>query len=379
MNSTMHWSAEKLYFYLHQMHSMGHETFQNEFRSGSMLDEVTHGVMDVMFAAACYSPVMGRIGTLFWPLAREIIRLRVEGTDQLNLVLWFGVIPQTVLVLEPKTYILDSMVPPILSDISIEGSVPLGSIQCESWELESCARTVLEIPGNSSLVFVGNVRVTTLLVRHLEVLSGPSSSDDAMLKFHGSGDQESSLIFDRVMLTGSGCSVVGYEKVHCNQLSVSDAVVGFEGRNIHTLSFTGSINEFSSQFLKSGCLFCDHALRLFDVCSLFCSGQFFENNKIILYVQVRKTCVFENSVMVQCDHMGEILCSPGCSPSFFKLKVYYSFIFLLFLVDDFFLQIDPSISRFLTDGDGLVCDNNVIFSSTTPRYLSCSCVYPEEI
>ena len=380
MRSTMHWSAESLYFHLHSMGSKDSDEFQKEFNIGSVLDAATNGVMDVMFTAACYSPVMARLGDAFWPLARELIRLRVGSTDQLNLLLWFGVIPQTVLVLEPKRYYLDSMIPHVKTNISIEGSIGLDSNECDSWEQEYCARTLLEVPGNTSLVFLCNVRISTIFVQRREV-SSVYSSNRSVLRFHGSQAKDSSLVLDRVMLVGSGCYATGFEKVHCNQLSVVDASVGFIGKNINTLSLTGGVSDVGGGTVKSGFIFCDEALRLSDVGSFYCSGQCFEDARMIFRIRIRQTCVVENCVLVRSDHMGEIMASPGCSPSFLRLQVIslVSSLSLRRFLTCWFDQIDPSISAFLEGGDPVIGEDQVVYLSTAPRYLSCSSVPPEEI
>lgn len=325
VRKTLHWASEPFYFYLHGMLSMSLQDVQAEFKQGSRMDGLSKGVMEVMFWVSCFQPpVVVALGDCFWDLARELIRLQVSNVDQLNYLFWGGLIPQTVIVLEAREYQMDSMIPPIKADISIEGCVcPVEHTNLsEEHVQEDETRTVLRISSHSSLIFTGSVRLLNLTVSQSEMSSVHTLSEVSM-KFIGLEPDHATIVMDGVKMCSAGCSVSNYSKVNCNHFSVTGAMAGFIGYNIKSLHMAGSQTHLENPSFKTGFFFCDTAMLLRDVTSFIVTKQTFYENNVVFDMRVRAVCIVEDSVIARCDHMGEIMTSVNCHPTFIRVVVSY--------------------------------------------------------
>ena len=314
----MHWANDLLYYTIHDTNKQPLVSLQKQFCFNSPLDTVTKGVMDVMFAASCFQlPIVIELGQLFWMFARELIRLRVSTVDHLNFLLWGVVLPQTVLVLDPVTFTLDSLIPPIKTQITIQGRVETQTSDDEVFETST--RTILLVPSNSSLIFLSDVRLCTLTVKQVE--NPAYRQSECVLQFLGFGPRALNLYMNGVELVNAGCSVVNYDKVHCNHLSVTDAVVGFLGTNIKDLYLTGTHTHLLETEVKTGFYFCDTALSLRDISTFVCAKHTIFNCHVVFDAKISKVCVVEDSAIYECTHMGELLTCSNCVPSFVSCKV----------------------------------------------------------
>ena len=320
MENTMHWASKELFYRVFTTNDMPLQELQTQFNFQSLLDDSAKGVMDVMFIASCFQlPVVLELGELFWIFAREVIRLRVSTVDHLNFLLWDSVLPQTVLVLDPVTFFLDTLLPPIKNQITIQGTVVENQLENQSNVVETVARSILDVSSQASLIFLSDVRLCTLVVRQVD--SPGTKLVESVIQFMGFGARSLSVYMNGVELINAGCSVVNYENVHCNHLYVTDAVVGFLGTNIGNLYLTGTHTHLLDNSVQPGYLFCDTAFCLKDVSNFVCTNQTIYQCKVIFDVRIARVCVIEDAVMCQCDHMGELLTSANCTPSFVRCKV----------------------------------------------------------
>lgn len=319
VDQTLHWCHDELYAHICTMNGMNDDDFQHQFVFGSSLDHATVGVMEILFAASCFEcPIVVDMGKLFWVFCRELIRIRVSDVDQLNFLLWGQVVDQTVLVLDPVDFHLDSMIPAIQSVISIEGSFVTSREGYNHY-------TTVYMASHSSLIFHGNARVSKLIIKRFEVL-GAAKTPFSMI-FEGVWGEERKVYIYMLMLHDGGCRVKSYNEVHCDCLMVDDAVVGLHAESIKRIYVQQQGHAQAPQGFHPGFSMCETALTLKFVNHFVCTGCYFKNCFVVWDGRIASVCVVQDVSIMGCVHMGEILMSPGHHPSFVGVTVCFILLF----------------------------------------------------
>lgn len=315
MDNTLHWVKDSVYLHVALMHRMSLEDLRNEFDVGSRLNQVTKGVMDVMFVASCFDlPIVAKLGRLFWIFAREIIRIRVSSSDQLNLLLWNRVLPQTVLVLDPIPFFLDAMMEPIDYVVSFQGTI---MERTEGMAPDAVpARTVLMVASTSALIFHASARVSILEVQHFDVLGVVQHM--YALRFTSVCADDRLIHLQAVFVRNSGCFITGYAKVHANHLSVENATTGLNVKDVGQLYITTTHPPLIDVGFNSKFSYCDVGFSFSGVSSFIGSNLIFSDCCVALDVKMKQIFILEDSRITKCDSLGEILSAPSCIPSFHR-------------------------------------------------------------
>ena len=180
----------------------------------SHLSNLCVGVMDLFFITSCFAfPVVQRMGPLFWMLAKTFILLDVHDADELNFLLWYKVLPQTVLCLKPCCYAIDSVMDPISVTLTIKGSRD-----------ENGDRSVLAIASHSSLWFLANIRIMTLRMERYE--TDIPGCPEFIVRFVGARNLRLKAELLNVSVLGGGIDASHFWTVVCNNVRIVDAICG---------------------------------------------------------------------------------------------------------------------------------------------------------
>lgn len=326
----MHWCGNAMFSRVTAMHKMSLKDLHVEFSFGSRLDQAIGGVMDVMFVASCFEfPVKDCMGSLFWILARELILVRASTVDQLNLLLWKKPLPQTVLMLDPIPYFVDSMVPHIDHQISIQGTVVEKDNEDESPGLLT-ARTLILVASTSTIIFRNSVRLSALQV--IQVETSGARQMEYVLSFIGTGARNLSVSLQAVDVRNAGCFVTQYSKLSGNHFGVTNASTGLALRDVDQVFLTATHQRLAYNGFNSWFSHCEVAFSFFGVSTFVGANVFVFECHVVCDVKVKNIFVLENSRFQKCFAWGEILSTPTCIPSLYRNEV-CELSCILYLVD----------------------------------------------
>ena len=308
VESTLHWVGEDLYYHIHCMQKMSLETLQNEFREQRDLDRLATGVMDVLFLSSCFKlPSVVAMGPCFWVFARELIQLKLSSVDHLNSLLWGLVLPQTVIVLEPKKYALDSLLDPIAVPLTIRG------------QKDDQGVTTVEVHSQTSLIFFHNTRLHRLRFVQAPSVSVPST--DFLVKFCGFGGCKLTAFMVDVEFVCAGYSVQNYLQVQCNHVHVSRAAVGLSAYSVERLSILGCDSEVMCEG-HTGFNGCGIGIQIMDVDHLLVENQVFSGTEKIFHACVKTSSEVKDSNADACVSMGVLLMARHFTPVFIDFEVF---------------------------------------------------------
>jgi hypothetical protein len=291
----MYWSCPKVLRLIQKMSvmTMSELTIQYIFKDCLLVH--MKGVADVMFVASCFqSPYVVELGDLFWAFAKEIILMRIDNSDDLNLFLCGEVMPQTVVVLAPVLYSLDSHMPAIPVDIVLKGSD-------KGVEGSQYSQTVIRF-FDSGLLFTASAVIRNICF----VLGGNASPLACAFQVRGSNKKKTNAVFDNIHITGAGVRASNCNSVETHKLGIDQATVGFYARNVETVSmYSHEKDGICSE--KSYFRDCDTAFYIPSVGSLICDLQLCYNCKQIFHVCVDKKAMIIGCDFVTCGKLGQIL------------------------------------------------------------------------
>ena len=328
VDSTLHWCSNQMFARVTAMHKMSLKDLHSEFQFGSRLDRVMVGIMDVMFVASCFEhPYVLSMENMFWIFAQEIILVRASNVDHLNLLLWRKPLPQTVIMLDPIPYFIDSMIPHIDDTISIQGTV----VETDDGETSSIlsARTLIMVPSTSTLVFRGNVRLSVLQVMQFETSGGRQM--EYVMSFIGSGVEGLTVSMQAVDVRNAGCFIAGYSKLSANHFGVTNATTALSARDVDQIYLTATHKRLADNGFNSWFSYSDVAFDFFGVSTFIGTDVFVFECHVICDVKMKKIFVLENSKFHGCTAWGEILSAPTCSPSLYHNEVLTFAVILHFL------------------------------------------------
>jgi hypothetical protein len=125
-------------------------------------------------------------------------------------------------------------------------------------------------------------------------------------------------------------------------------------------------------------------MLLRDVTSFIVTKQTFYENNVVFDMRVRAVCIVEDSVIARCDHMGEIMTSVNCHPTFIRVVVSYCALSLIRFDSfetnfSFCLQIDPAVSNLVEGEEQPSQEHETLFVSNPLKCFKCSSFHPEEV
>jgi hypothetical protein len=336
---TMHWACEELFSFVFKLMKMPLPELETQLKFRSQLDSMTNGVMEVMFVASCLEfEMVKEMGSLFWVFTRALVTLDVSSGDQLNLLLWENVLPQTIIQLEAKEYILDSLLPQIHTTLTIQGVEPDPSQEMQGGDSEDedvmeNKSTVLMVHGQAVLTFTGNVRIYHVTIQHLS--SDAVRDSNSVVSFYAAADTPCTVFMNNVAIVNNGCSVVNYTNAHFNNCSITSAVYGFLLFNIEKVYIMGTGDLGAVEPKKVGVFSSQTAICARDIRSLMLRRQIFFQNDVVFDSRVSSSCILENVAIVDCTHMGEMLSSAKCTLTFIDVVVSFFVCFSYFIFCDF--------------------------------------------
>ena len=308
MDDTLHWVDPSLYKTINSMKSLSIEELQAEFQTpDSRLCSEVNGVMDLMLVCCCFRlPLVMEMDHLFWHFARALVLLDVGSVDTLNSLLWGLVLPQTVLVLEPKQYILDSLLDPIFVPITIRGTKDQATLQT----------TILGVYSQTSLVFFHHVRFWHLTFARVVTASIMPPSDFIVKLIGWDGCKHKAYFWDVEMLDG-GISCIFFDLLQCNRLLVKGAECALAVYSTKTLCVRGWDQHTLLPSERSAFDECTLAIKAKEVVHLKIQDVKFSRLFELFNVRASHVCSIEKSIISPtCMRLGRIL-MPEDSPCIF--------------------------------------------------------------
>jgi len=316
MDDTLHWVDPSLYKTINSMKSLSIEELQAEFQTpGSRLCAGVTGVMDLMLVCCCFRlPLVMEMDHLFWHFARALVLLDVDSVDTLNSLLWGLVLPQTVLVLEPKQYNLDSLLVPIFVPITIRGTKDQARLQT----------TTLGIYSQASLVILNHVRFWHLTVARV-ITANVMPASDFLVKLTGWDGCNHKAYFWDVEMCDGGISCVLYDLLQCNRLIVRGAECALAVYATETLCVRGWDHHVLLPSERSAFDQCTLAIKAKDVANVKIEDVKFSRLFEVFNVRASNVCLIENAlVSPTCMRLGRILMPQNAACVFTDVEVLFS-------------------------------------------------------
>jgi len=289
---------------------------------GTVLDHETRGIMEVMFAVSCFrAGSFESMGSLFWIFVNELIRVQVKDVDHFNLLLWGQTLPQTVLVLAPVVFVMDSMLPGIEHAISIEGTANPDA--GTTTNADYVRRSTIVVPSNTSMVFFNSVRILSVNFKRLVVPYFPVC--ERCITMTTPVSSGCIVWLANMEMFEGGIHVTNYDSVNCLGLTIREAKTGMSVKRVQDFFFGSGGREAPVLEKCELAFFMERVNRACfeDIC-LNQSRVAFDANVSDLF-EVRRVA------MIQCGSLGQILMKPGNNPLFHRIMVCSSwFDFLCF-------------------------------------------------
>jgi hypothetical protein len=310
MEATMHWASDQMYGWIHRANTRDLASLQLEFTRRRFLDPVTTGVMEVFFVSSCFQlPRVKAMGQRFYALANRIILLSLTTTDDLNLMLYDVVLPQTVIMLEAHTYHLDSFHPPITVALTIQGC----RTEQGSTSLVIYCQSALKVWSKEGIRFYD-----------IDFAQGPSSAvapADWLLDICGDRWCNPVVHLSCVTFSGAGFKVTDVGSLYCNFVAVDQANVGVCMDHVRDIIFVGSNDKEVARTTHAGFENCELAMRATDCYRLSIAHQTYGDCKSVFDMCLRETCLVRDSIIDECNKLGCILMAGCRCPVFTNVQV----------------------------------------------------------
>lgn len=314
ITKTLHWSSNEFIVYVRNLFPLSSQERRKQFVFGSDLDDELLGVMDVAFAASCFMKSdIASMGQLFWIFAKELLRVYVSSTDELNFLLWGTLLPQTVLFLAPITFYMDCMIPPIETVMTIEGTVCAdGSSPCTEVRLQS----------SECLIFRANTRITGIVFRRTGLRTSHANAPNTFLGFVGKKDAPVHVCLSLVQAFDGGLYFMKCGKVKLRGVAVSNAISGLMLDTVEEFVFNRFPGaETDTSFSDVGVFNCYNAFSLDGVKSVEMNGIRVRNVQNVFSGSVSDTFVMGTSCIDSCRSMGNLLVFSNIRPVFQSVLV----------------------------------------------------------
>lgn len=303
MRHTMHWSSSDLMPMIQRLNHMPLPELRSAFEYWDCLYVHMKGIADVLFTASCFQiPFVVRLGDLFWAFARELLLVKIDSSDDLNLFLSGSIMPQTVIVLGPHTYLLDSEVPQIQCNVTIKGS-PIGV------DNSTFSQTTISLHDNG-LAFQSGVFIQDVCFVH----RAPAALNCA-IRVQGIDKRNTRVRLEGVKVVGGGIRFSQCREVNMYELYIENALVGVYVNDVDMLSVNPRLDP------QQGFVYSDKAY--FELCQTvfyitkakyFCSCfQVFHQCTRIYHACIDEKMAILDSDFLECGKLGQVLGSQGAS------------------------------------------------------------------
>ncbi len=311
-DETLHWCSTSYYACISRMYKTSASELASFLSFGTVLDHEARGIMEVMFAVSCFrAGSFESMGSLFWIFVNELIRVQVKDVDHFNLLLWGQTLPQTVLVLAPVVFVMDSMLPGIEHAISIEGTANPDADTTTN--ADYVRRSTIVVPSNTSMVFFNSVRILSVNFKRLVVpyfsvcercitMTTPVSSGRIVW------------LANMEMFEG-GIHITNYESVNCLGLTIREAKTGVSVKRVQDFFFGSGGRE--PPVLEK----CELAFFMEKVNKAYVEDIRLNHIKVAFDVSVSELFEVKRVAMIQCGSLGRILMKPGNNPLFHGIMV----------------------------------------------------------
>lgn len=314
MAKTLHWSSGKFFSVVKTIFSTPSQERKFQFLLGSNLDDELHGVMDVVFAASCFpKPDVAAMGQMFWIFAKALLRVYVSSTDELNFLLWGNLLPQTVLFLAPTVFYLDSLIPPIETVLTIEGSMH---------EDESRAMTEIKIHCNGTLIFRADTRIIGVFFHRMQSRPNGVDSISSMLSFIGKREAPLNITLTLVKISKGGVLLTKCGRVWLQGVSVFRSIAGFLLETVDEFVFNRyPVSETDTAFKDVGIFNCNFAFSFHDVKTVELTHIRVHGVENVFSGSVLDTFLMSTSCIDSCASMGNLLMISDIRPVFQSVMV----------------------------------------------------------
>jgi hypothetical protein len=314
MKYTMHWSSHRLIPLIQNLTTKNFSDLKGAFEYWDSLRAHMKGVADVLFTASCFQiPFVVRMEELFWAFARELLLVKIVNSDDLNLFLSGPIMPQTVIMLGPYVYSLDSHVPPVPSTVTIMGS-DLG-VDNRTYSQTSI---LLHTEGLSfqSGVFIQDV---TLVHR----VPGPQN---CAIRVRGADKIQTKARLDGVKVIGGGVRFSNCTEVLMYEMNIEEALVGVYANDVDMLLVNPRLDpEYGLVFSDKGFFkLCKTAFYVTKVNFFNCRLQVYHQCMRIYHACINVKMSIADCDFMDCGKLGQVLGKPlstmllyGCYVSLF--------------------------------------------------------------
>jgi hypothetical protein len=297
MKHTMHWSSPRLVPLIQSLNAMNFSDLKGAFEYWDSLRVHMRGVADVLFTASCFQiPFVVRMEELFWAFARELLLVKIVSSDDLNLFLSGPIMPQTVIMLGPHAYSLDSHVPPVPSIVTIMGS-DLG-VDHRTYSQTSI---LLHTEGLSfqSGVFIQDV---TLVHR-------VSSPQNCAIRVRGVDKIQTNVRLDGVKVIGGGVRFSNCTQAVIHELNIEDTLVGVYANDVDMLVVNPRLDPHYGLVYSDKGFFklCKTAFYVTKVNFFCCRLQVYRQCMRIYHACVNEKMSIADCDFMDCGKLGQVL------------------------------------------------------------------------
>lgn len=301
MKYTMHWSSPDIMALVHRLNRMSLDDLRGHFNYWDSVQAHMKGVADVLFTASCFRiPFVVRLGALFWSLARELLLVKLDTSDELNLFLSGTIMQQTVMVLRETPYYLDSETPYVTCNVTIKGSdVGVDNV--------TFSPTVIWLH-EQGLRFKSGVFICRVRLIHIE-----RGALNCAIRVRGDDKRNTHVRLEDVMILRGGVRLSKCRSANTFELCIDDTLVGLYIHDVDLLSVNPRLDALAGFVPSEKALFhlCQTAVYIVRA-RFFCSC--FQNFHKCLFIY--NVCIDCNMAIMDCEFrecgkLGQVLGKQG--------------------------------------------------------------------
>lgn len=320
MKYTMHWSSPDLMAMIQRLHRMPLSELRGSFDYWDSVCAHMKGIADILFTASCFRvPFVVRLGALFWAFARELLLVKLDTSDDLNLFLSGTIMAQTVMVLGLRPYYLDSEVPYLPCNITIKGS--------DSGVSDTTFSQTIVWLHEQGLRFGAGVYMYRVRLAHVD-----QNPLNCAIRVRGDVKATTHVRLEDVMVSRGGVRLSKCRSANTFDLCVEDTLVGLYIHDVDLLSVNPRLDPgrgfvSSEKALFRLCKTAVYIIRARFFCSCF---QIFHQCLFVYNACIDCKMAIADCEFRECGKMGQVLGKRGA-----KLLLCGSFVSLLSLLFTF--------------------------------------------
>lgn len=301
MKHTMHWSGPNIMNLVQRLHQMPLSELRSSFDYWDSVRAHMKGIADVLFTASCFRiPFVVHLGDLFWAFARELLLVKLDTSDDLNLFLSCTIMPQTVMVLGPRPYHLDSEVPYVPCNVTIMGSdAGVDSVSFTS--------TVIWLH-EQGLRFRAGVYMYHVRLAHTD-----RAPLNCAIRVRGDDKASTYVRLEDVFILRGGVRLSKCRSANTFELGIEDALVGLYIHDVDLLSVNPRLDAStgfvpSEKALFNLCKTAIYIVRAKYFCSCF---QIFHQCLFVYNACIVSKMVVTDCEFRECGKLGQVLGKQG--------------------------------------------------------------------